>query len=40
MQLNPDDMAWDIAMLWIMNFGFQVLTYINLSLRLRFASGN
>lgn len=39
-QLNPDDMAWDIAMLWIMNFGFQILTYINLSLRLRFASGN
>ena len=38
-QLNPDDMAWDIGMLWIMNFGFQILTYINLSLRLRFATG-
>ena len=39
-QLNPNDMAWDIAMLWIMNFGFQVLTYINLTLRLRFSAVN
>lgn len=39
-QLNPDDMKWNIAMLWIMNFGFQILTYINLSLRLRFATAN
>jgi len=39
-ELNPGDMGWDIAMLWIMNFGFQILTYVNLSLRLRFASAN
>ncbi|TFJ86806.1 hypothetical protein NSK_001894 [Nannochloropsis salina CCMP1776] len=38
-ELNPDTMGWDIGMLWIMNFGFQILTYINLSLRLRFATG-
>jgi hypothetical protein len=31
---------YNILMLWVMNFSFQVLTYFNLSLRLRFATAN
>lgn len=39
-QVDITKWQYNILMLWVMNFSFQVLTYINLSLRLRFATAN
>jgi ABC-type multidrug transport system permease subunit len=39
-QVNMDDLYWDIAMLWIMNFALQFGTWVNLTTRLRFTAAN
>lgn len=38
MQVDVTKWAYNIGMLWAMNFTFQVLTYVNLSLRMRFVT--
>lgn len=34
-QFNPRKMGWNVGMLWILTAAFQVLTYVNLRVRLR-----
>jgi len=40
LQIKEEDLSNNIMALWVLNFGFQLLTYINFHIRVRLASAS